>query len=93
MNDSKLLALIKVLDLDTLQVKNRDNFGVKMRVQAAAYLLQYLGEDGFDYSFSTYFRGPYSVDLGRGLSLLAPAEPGKAHGLHEVARAVQPAEA
>lgn len=70
MADEKLSALLNALKVPPPELKKEENFGLKMRVQRVAYMLQFVGEEGFNFSFSTYFRGPYSVDLAKKLSLM-----------------------
>ncbi len=77
MGNEKLLALLNTLGIKPSELKREENFGLRMRLQKVAYLLQYIGEQGFDYSFSTYFRGPYSVDLAKTSSLLTETPSGK----------------
>ncbi len=69
MTNEKLSALLNTLQIDPSELKKEENFGLKMRIQRVAYLLNYLGDEGFGYSFSTYFRGPYSVDLAKSCSV------------------------
>lgn len=70
MADDKLGALLHLLHIGVKELKREESFGLKMRVQRVVYLLQYVGETGFSFSFSTYFRGPYSVDLAKRCSLM-----------------------
>lgn len=70
MNDEKLGAVLRLMHVEPADLKRDDSFGLRMRVQRVVYLLQHIGEEGLKFSFSTYFRGPYSVDLARACSLL-----------------------
>lgn len=70
MSEEKLGAMLRLLHIEPGELEKEENFGLRMRVQRVAYLLQQLGEEGFSYNFSTYFRGPYSVDLEKASSLM-----------------------
>ena len=70
MSEEKLGSLLQLLHIEPGDLNREENFGLRMRVQRVAYLLQQMGEEGFDYNFSTYFRGPYSVDLAKASSML-----------------------
>ena len=85
MADDKLSALLNTLHVPLPELKKEENFGLKMRIQHVAYMLQFVGEEGFNFSFSTYFRGPYSVDLAKKCSLMTE-NPEGAIGRSELAR-------
>lgn len=70
MSEEKLGAMLGLLHIEPGDLSREENFGLRMRVQRVAYLLQHMGEEGFAYNFSTYFRGPYSVDLAKASSML-----------------------
>lgn len=77
MTAEKLGNLLRLLQISPADLKEEEAFGLKMRVQHVVYLLQYMGEGGFDYAFTAYFRGPYSVELARACSFLTRADQGR----------------
>ena len=80
MSDQKLGAVLRLMHVEPSDLNRDESFGLRMRVQRVVYLLQHTGEEGLRFSFSTYFRGPYSVDLAKACSLLGDAGSGSLKG-------------
>ena len=60
---TKLANLLACLEIDLVELREVNNTELRLKVQKTVYLMNYLGEKGFDYPFSFYVRGPYSRAL------------------------------
>jgi uncharacterized protein YwgA len=59
-----LLWLADALGIDRGELKKKENFDARMKLQKASYLLHYLRVSPFDaFHFNLYLRGPYSSGL------------------------------
>ena len=55
---TKLANLLACLEIDLVELREVNNTELRLKVQKTVYLLNYLGEKGFDYPFSFYVRDP-----------------------------------
>jgi uncharacterized protein YwgA len=74
-----------LLRINPSELTNPDRMDLRLKLQKTVYLLKYTGEPGFDYPFSIYLRGPYSIPLTRDYYSIEATEEGNI-GKEELAK-------